>query len=361
MAAFINGWVERLAELGNFAGGYGSRNAYLSDWASIPNIPIDVWPASWYSTVYDPYATVFGIPWLDGFWNNHQRIRQYAGELNNNWGGVTLNIDINVADGMVAMPPEKPLAAPIVSPSPAIEDVGWLSAEQGWLVSGERLYWTYDRGETWVDISPAPIQLASILPSGQAWALSAPDQEPVRLYHSTTAGASWDSFELILPSASWWPLQLQFTSPSTGWIVMQKEASQVFDTGILLKTSDGGLTWQTSDLPSAAKINFTSQVEGWLLKDTLDELYHTTDGGLTWQLTQDEKVLFSQPVLPESATSSGWQTSSLGWSVTSQGSCSGDKSSPGFTCQVNTALWQTVDGGQNWETVPIPIKDAAKP
>ena len=107
-------------------------------------------------TIYDPYATVFGISWLEGLWTNHQRIRQYAGDHNESWGGWTLSIDIDVADGMVAMPPSKPLASPIVTTSPSIEDAGWLSADQGWLVSGNRLYWTNDRGKSWVDISPAP-------------------------------------------------------------------------------------------------------------------------------------------------------------------------------------------------------------
>ncbi len=29
VSAFMNGWVERLHELGNLAGGYGTRNSYL--------------------------------------------------------------------------------------------------------------------------------------------------------------------------------------------------------------------------------------------------------------------------------------------------------------------------------------------
>ncbi len=47
---------------------------------------------------------------------------------------------------------------------------------------------------------------------------------------------------------------------------MQKDTSQAFHVGILMKTIDGGLTWQTYDLPTAAKINFTSQAEGLATK-----------------------------------------------------------------------------------------------
>ena len=109
VAAFINGWSERLGELGNLSGGYGSRNSYLADWATIVNAPDDAWPASWYTNNYDPSATVFGITWLEGLWTNHQRIRQYAGGHNETWGGITFNIDTDVADGMVAMPPARSL------------------------------------------------------------------------------------------------------------------------------------------------------------------------------------------------------------------------------------------------------------
>jgi photosystem II stability/assembly factor-like uncharacterized protein len=366
VSAFMNGWVARLSELGNLSGGYGSRNSYPSDWSTIPNVPTDVWPASWYTNIYDPNATVFGITWLEGLWTNHQRIRQYAAGVNNSWGGVTLNIDIDVADGMVAMPPSKPIANSMMTTSPSIEDAGWLSANQGWLVSGNRLYSTNDRGKNWLDISPGYVLLAYFvpvgkelpagkeIPAGQAWALSNPSLEPVSLYHSSNWGSTWEGLALPLPPGTWWPLQLQFTSPTTGWVVMKKETSQAFSNAILMKTNDGGLTWQTYDLPTAAKINFITQNEGWLKNDINGELYQTTDGGLTWSPTL--LTAYPHSLLPEldGTAITRWLTSNLGWSVASQGSCSGDKSASDFTCRVNTTLWQTMDSGQNWEPVPTP-------
>jgi photosystem II stability/assembly factor-like uncharacterized protein len=353
-SSFINGWVERLHELGNIAGGYGSHNSYVEDWATLAHIPDDVWAASWYTEAYDPYASVFSIPWLQGLWTNHQRIRQYAGDHHESWGGIGIAIDSNVADGVVAMPHSNPLAISTVIAGLSIEDAGWLSSAQGWLVSGNRLYWTNDRGINWTDISPAPIQLAYFLPSGQTWALSTQNHEQTSLYHSSNWGATWEYFVLTLPPDAWWPLQLQFSSPTTGWVVMQKETSQAFDIGILMKTIDGGITWQSTDLPTAGKINFTSQAEGWLLNTDNDELYQTTDGGVTWQIAQRKEYLLSQPHLPESTSSSGWQANGLGWAATSRGSCNGEKSSPDFSCQVNTALWQTQDGGETWQEVHLP-------
>jgi photosystem II stability/assembly factor-like uncharacterized protein len=359
--AFINGWVERLHELGNLAGGYGSRNSYVSDWSTIQNVPDDVWPASWYANAYDPYANVFGISWLEGLWMHHQRIRQYAGEVNNTWGGVTMNIDIDVADGQVAMPPSGLLTIPKVISIPAIEDSGWLSPEQGWLVSTNRLYWTGDQGENWEDISPAPVQLAFFLSSGLGWAISSGDQGSVNLYFSSNWGNTWETQSLILPDQEpWKPLQIQFTSPTQGMLVMQKQTSQAFDIGILLKTTDGGLTWQTFPLPASGKVDVSSPSEGWLLFSQQDKLFQTVDGGLTWQEAQIEKSPLISPALPAGTTTSGWFGNGLGWAVTTAGNCTGEKSIPGFTCTVDSALWQTQDAGQTWQELALPIRDILK-
>lgn len=355
VASFMNGWVQRLHELGNVAGGYGSRNSYVADWAEISHVPDDIWAASWYTNTYDPGASVYGITWLNGLWTNHQRIRQYAGSHTESWGGISVNLDGNVADGVVAMPPTKPFTNPVVTPTLSIEDAGWLSAEQGWLVSGNRLYWTIDQGKNWQDLSLGPVQRAYFLPSGQAWALSAQDPDRLTLYHSSTWGATWERGDLLLPpDADWHPLLLQFSSPASGWVVLQRETSQAFDSGILLKTSDAGLTWQTYNLPIAAAIHFLTQAEGWLINRTGDELYHTLDGGVTWQLAPLDRYPLSQPSLPEGSTLSGWQADGLGWAVTTIGGCSGEKSTPSFACQIDTSLWQSVDGGLSWQGISLP-------
>jgi photosystem II stability/assembly factor-like uncharacterized protein len=359
-ASFINGWDERLRELGNTAGGYGAHNSYIEDWALIANIPAYIWVASWYANGYDPYASVNGITWLDGLWTNHQRIRQYAGDHSENWGGVGFGIDSDVADGMVAMPSTKSLAVPIVNSTPPLEDSGWLSAKQGWLVSGGRLYWTNNQGETWVDISPATTKLAYFLPSGQAWSLSYPSDEVLRLFHSSDWGKTWKSLDLDQSFYNGNPIQLQFNSASTGWMVVQKVTNQIFSAATLLKTTDGGLTWQPYDLPISGQISFTSPSDGWLLNSSSDQSFHTKDGGLTWMPAEQSGYLLSRSSFPEGTTLSGWQNSSTGWAASSDGQCSGDKLAPDFTCQVDRSLWQTVDGGQSWNVVPLPVDDPLK-
>jgi photosystem II stability/assembly factor-like uncharacterized protein len=102
--AFINGWTERLEELGNEAGVYGSACASaISDFATISNVPDQIWPAHWIYSSYNANASVWDVLCIsNGMWVNSQRIRQYTGGHNETWGNVTLNIDSNVLDGKVA-------------------------------------------------------------------------------------------------------------------------------------------------------------------------------------------------------------------------------------------------------------------
>jgi Rv2525c-like, glycoside hydrolase-like domain len=124
--SFMNGWVSQIRARGSLAGVYGSTlcNTGLSDFQNITNVPDVIWPARWYhnlgSGYYDPTADVWNlgscIP--NTVWSNHQRIRQYEGDHNETWGGLTLSIDSNVLDGIVAMLHDYPFVDSIVRADP---------------------------------------------------------------------------------------------------------------------------------------------------------------------------------------------------------------------------------------------------
>lgn len=103
--AFINGWTHQMKALGNLAGVYASPlNA--RDWWGIENQPDAVWLAQWdLKYEYNPDASVYGSPYIpDTYWDNHRRLRQYAGGHDETWGMVKLNIDSDVLDGPLTVP-----------------------------------------------------------------------------------------------------------------------------------------------------------------------------------------------------------------------------------------------------------------
>lgn len=102
--AFLKGWTDRIKELGFKSGVYGSPTNAVGDWLSIPEASrMDaVWLARWDNVMsvwtYNSPSPV--VP--ESAWGNHQRIKQWQAPHNETWGGVTFNIDGNIADGPVA-------------------------------------------------------------------------------------------------------------------------------------------------------------------------------------------------------------------------------------------------------------------
>lgn len=98
--SFMQGWVDQLAVApAQQSGVYGSVCAsYLSDFATLARPPKFIWGANW-----DGNPSTSALSCISGTsWSNHQRLKQYQGDHNETWGGVTINIDSNCANGPVA-------------------------------------------------------------------------------------------------------------------------------------------------------------------------------------------------------------------------------------------------------------------
>ncbi len=119
--SFMNGWVSQLHARGNLAGVYGSTlcNTGLSDFMTITDMPDlicrpgGITTRDQVSTIRLPTSGILGcVP--NSAWANHQRIRQYEGDHNETWGGLSLAIDSDVLDGVVAIPHGYPFVNSIV-------------------------------------------------------------------------------------------------------------------------------------------------------------------------------------------------------------------------------------------------------
>ncbi len=105
--AFLKGWTDRLKERGYISGVYGSPTNAVADWITLPAASLmdAVWLAR-YDNIPSVWVYASPSPAIPaGFWENHQRIKQWQGPHNETWGGVTFNIDGDIADGPVAGAP----------------------------------------------------------------------------------------------------------------------------------------------------------------------------------------------------------------------------------------------------------------
>lgn len=300
--AFMNGWTQRLHELGNQSGAYGSScSSYPTRWVTLENPPDDVWLAYWTEEEYDPDQTVYSLPCFDDkYYTNHQRIKQYAGGHDESWGGKTLEIDSNVADSSVAIPELSTSADYVTSTARtllstnAIQQTGWLSFQDGWVVSVGRLFRTNDRGISWQDQGLMGIQRASYDQGGSAWAAGGDS-----IYRKAAEASVWEKSELPQHYSGWRVVQLGHHNISHGWLVIQRPTSTIFNIGRLLTTSDGGINWQVYSMPFAAAITWAEGESGWISGGVSGrELSRTEDGGKTWQSVKlpDELVEDNAPV-----------------------------------------------------------------
>jgi hypothetical protein len=98
--SFMQGWVDQLAVApAQVSGVYGSAcGTYLDDYASLARPPRFINGADW-----DGDHSTWNISCIaSSHWTSSQRFKQYQGGHDETYGGVTLNIDSNCANGPTA-------------------------------------------------------------------------------------------------------------------------------------------------------------------------------------------------------------------------------------------------------------------
>jgi hypothetical protein len=89
--SYLNGWSLQVKQnYSSKAGAYGSScGSFVADWASLANVPNDVFPAAWNNV-----HTVWNLSCLSNpYWVGDRRIHQYNGNVTQTYGGVALQID----------------------------------------------------------------------------------------------------------------------------------------------------------------------------------------------------------------------------------------------------------------------------
>ena len=97
--SFMKGWADQLALApAQLSGAYGSAcSSYIDDFASDGNPPDFIWPADW-----DGNQSTGSVSCVAStHWTHNQRHKQYQGDHNETYGGVTINLDSDCANGPV--------------------------------------------------------------------------------------------------------------------------------------------------------------------------------------------------------------------------------------------------------------------
>jgi len=170
---------------------------------------------------------------------------------------------------------------------------------------------TADGGETWREMTlpesdPGFTQAAFFLDAKMGWVGvgypqddSGSGEQPVAVMSTRDGGQVWQVQELEVQSPFGDPghiIDVWFLDAQHGWVSLDFTATMNSSTGELLRTADGGRTWEQSELPNAGPISFNSPAIGWTIGNFNNGarklLYRTLDGGETWQ----PQTVLAEPV-----------------------------------------------------------------
>jgi hypothetical protein len=174
-----------------------------------------------------------------------------------------------------------------------------LTPGAGWARSHCRLYWTSDNGQQWKDITP-PMSASQTLEDTvfadeiHGWTAlrdsSEASKSPFALAITEDGGATWRAQALVTSSSPALSAQhgeevsveLQLADQMHGWVFFGT-GSQLFSSGILMATADGGQGWSIlPPVPSAGDLVFASRSSATLVGNTGSEMWTTQDGGQSW-------------------------------------------------------------------------------
>jgi len=168
------------------------------------------------------------------------------------------------------------------------------------------------------------------------------------VFRTTDGGRTWKP---LVTNASININRLHFVDWNTGWMIgeipgKEKDAPQT----VLLSTINGGRTWIRQALPDLVGFYFVDAKTGWAVGYNAT-LLKTTDGGVTWQNYADLEKLIGLPV--ESGTYNfgfcdvQFMDANQGWAI---GNFYGRaKNHLG-------GLFVTSDGGATWKRLPLTVQ-----
>lgn len=199
---------------------------------------------------------------------------------------------------------------------------------------------------------PVMLQSLHMFDSMTGWAISSDRKHILR----TTGGIqSWQDVTPTFNSNIYQINASEFLDDSHAWIALfPTNGPQSLP---VLRTSDGGHTWQTVNLPEqgtgVSSIVFTDARDGWLMlgkgaamSHEAVDILHTSNGGAAWSVISTTPTQGDQPGhIPFGGDKSG-----MSFADTSNGWVTGTIPTDNFVY-----LYKTSDGGVTWQHQTIPF------
>lgn len=261
-------------------------------------------------------------------------------------------IALAVLSAAVAFMPRPANAAPaweliLDRPTPNFNGIDFVSDDEGWMTAGAGLLHTTDGGATWTEAAKISVGVVDFADTDHGWAAGLSGA----IYATTDGGVTWERQD---SGTNVHIYDVAAISPTEAWAVGRGIGfSDVVDfnpPGTFLHTTDGGATWREVDRPEDSEfteIEFSGD-HGWALGwrcpvdpeygyctgDGRTILLRTTDGGATWN--ESEPGDLSRLVFVDA--NHGWAT---GRECATLELCS-------------AVAHRTSDGGRTWEQAAIP-------
>ncbi|MGB8509198.1 MAG: YCF48-related protein [Pyrinomonadaceae bacterium] len=177
----------------------------------------------------------------------------------------------------------------------SLNDIYFRDKEDGYLLAGDGIFVTGDGGGTW--------------------------RASTRFPSTSFGGAEPELYSV------------RFTSKKKGWVVGSVSRRETVVDSLVLRTADGGATWQRQSMPTRAELihlDFDGDKRGWIVGDG-GVILHTDDGGETWRLQKSNTSAALYHV--------DFQGNDRGWAVGERGT-----------------ILRTIDGGATWRMAATPLR-----
>lgn len=314
-------------------------------------------------------------------------------------GGIVVLVGLLIActsNQTTATPTTKSLPQTVSSPS-TTDPIGYMrmtSLNVMWASTPKGLFRSTDRGAQWDVVSPKRQQAVGpmfALDDQTAWFVSSPaESRDYAVFHTTDGGLTWSKASGRLAAGHLG--QVMFVDKLHGWATVSLGVAAGSEGITILRSSDGGVTWDqiattsdpTSTAPSQSGLQFAcdklAAVFGTSTIGLLPEscaggppaIYRSHDGGVHWTLvglpSLGQQWSFEEPVFltatevmmvgnyfGPSLTLLVSHDAGLSWRVQSlAGSGSVDFESINSGWQLGSSIETTVDGGLTWHPLNVP-------